>query len=254
MAARLAARPGLRELLLFGVAYLLYSLGRFVAIGDVDTAQENARSILQLEESLQLDVEDGVQAALDGSWLLWTLNHLYLAAQLVVVPGALIWLFRTSRSHYTLLRNTVLATWLIALPIYALFPVAPPRLADIGLVDTITTQTGVALDSKLTTSMYNEYAAVPSLHAGFALAVSVVLGAVATRRRWRLLAWTWAPLVSLSVVATGNHFVADIVAGLAVTAAGFAVGGLSSTVLRDRPAWRRSPAGSIQAATATASG
>ena len=85
-----------------------------------------------------------------------------------------------------LLRNTVLATWLIALPIYALFPVAPPRLADIGLVDTITTQTGVALDSKLTTSMYNEYAAVPSLHAGFALAVSVVLGAVATRRRWRL--------------------------------------------------------------------
>ena len=235
MTARLANRPGLRELLLFGVAYLLYSLGRFVAIGDVDTAQENARAILDMEQALQLDVEDGVQTALDGSVLLWVLNHLYLAAQLVVVPGALIWLFRRSRSHYTLLRNTVLATWLIALPIYALFPVAPPRLADIGLVDTITTQTGVALDSKLTTSMYNEYAAVPSLHAGFALAVSIVLGAAATRRRWKLVAWTWAPLVSLAVVATGNHFVTDIAAGLLVTAAGFAVGGLSPAALKRMP-------------------
>jgi hypothetical protein len=134
VAARLAGRPGLRELLLFGVAYLLYSLGRFVAIGDVD--------------------------------------------------GAL----RAAAQH-------VLATWLIALPIDALFPVAPPRLADIGLVDTITTQTGVALDSKLTTSMFNEYAAVPSLRAGFALAVSVVLGPVATRRRWRILAWCPSLLV-----------------------------------------------------------
>ena len=63
MTARLANRPGLRELVLFGVAYLLYSLGRFVAIGDVDTAQENARAILDMEQALQLDVEDGVQAA-----------------------------------------------------------------------------------------------------------------------------------------------------------------------------------------------
>ena len=75
------------------------------------------------------------------------------------------------------LRNTVLATWLIAMPIYALFPVAPPRLADIGMLDTITSGGGVRLDSALTTSFYNPLAAVPSLHAGFALAVGVALAA-----------------------------------------------------------------------------
>jgi hypothetical protein len=224
MLARLSRRPWGLELALFGLAYLLYSAGRFVAIGDVDTAVDNAEWIVRLEESLSLDIEQGIQEALDGSWLLWTLNHLYLAAQLIVVPGALIWLYRRSRSHYELLRNTVLATWLVALPIYALFPVAPPRLADIGLVDTITTQTGVALDSKLTTSMYNEYAAVPSLHAGFAVAVSAALAAVATRRRWKVLAWLWAPTIALAVIATGNHFVADIVAGVVVTVIGYAVG------------------------------
>jgi len=224
MLRSLSRRPGLRELALFLAAYLLYSAGRFVAIGDAGTAIDNAHGIVDLEQALHVDVEGGVQSALDGTWLLWVLNHLYLAAQLVVVPGALIVLFRRSRTHYELLRNTILATWLVALPIYAMFPVAPPRLADIGLVDTITSQTGVALDSKLTTSMYNEYAAVPSLHAGFAVAVSFALAAMATRRRWKVAAWLWAPTVALAVVATGNHFVTDIVAGVAVTVVGYLVG------------------------------
>src|SRR5262245_4449794 len=126
MLLRFCRRPGGRELALFGLAYLLYSLGRFVAIGDLGVATDNAHWIVDAERALSLDVEQAVQDALHGSWALWLLNHLYLAAQLVVVPGALIWLFRRSRSHYELLRNTVLATWLLALPIYALFPVAPP--------------------------------------------------------------------------------------------------------------------------------
>ena len=178
----IARRPWTRELTLFLGAYLLYSLGRFVAVGDVGVATDNAHAIVDLEQALSVDVEQGVQDAFDGTWALWALNHLYLAAQLIVVPGALVVLYRRSRGHYELLRNTVLATWLISLPVYALFPVAPPRLADIGLVDTITSQTGVALDSKLTTAFYNQYAAVPSLHAGFAVAVSAALAAAATRR------------------------------------------------------------------------
>jgi hypothetical protein len=220
----LLGRPWARELMLFLGAYLLYSLGRFVAVGDVAVATDNAHSIVDLERSLSVDVEQGVQDAFDGTLALWVLNHLYLAAQLVVVPGALIVLYRRSRGHYDLLRNTVLATWLISLPVYALFPVAPPRLADIGLVDTITTQTGMALDSNLTTAFYNQYAAVPSLHAGFAVAVGAALGAAATRRTWRVAAWLWGPVVCLAVVATGNHFVADIAAGVVITLAGYALG------------------------------
>ena len=218
-------RASSRELLLFLFAYALYSLGRLVAIGDVGVATDNAHSIVRAEESLGVDIEQGVQDAFDGTAALWLLNHLYLAAQLVVVPGALICLYRRSPGHYVLLRNTVLATWLIALPVYALFPVAPPRLADIGLVDTITSQTGLALDSKLTTSLYNQYAAVPSLHAGFALAVSAALAAAATGRLAKVAAWLWGPTVCLAVVATGNHFVADIAAGAAITVVGYGLGG-----------------------------
>ena len=220
----IARRPWARELILFLGAYVLYSLGRFVAVGDVGTATDHAHAIADLERSLDVDVERSVQHALDDSFALWVLNHVYLAAQLVVVPGALIVLYRRSRGHYALLRNAVIATWLLALPVYALFPVAPPRLADIGLTDTITSQTGLALDSKLTTSFYNQYAAVPSLHAGFALAVSAALAAAARRRWSRVGAGLWGPTVCLAVVATGNHFVTDIAAGVAITVLGYALG------------------------------
>ena len=168
------------------------------------------------------------------------LNNLYLAAQLIVVPGTLIVLYRRNHELYVKLRNTVLATWLIAMPIYALFPVAPPRLADIGMLDTITSGGGVRLDSALTTSFYNPLAAVPSLHAGFALAVGVALAA-SFRSPWlKALALSWAPIIGLAVVATGNHFVFDIAAGVVVTVAGYVVGNAVDRKFagRLRP-WRR---------------
>ena len=155
---------------------------------------------------------------------MWILNHLYLAAQLVVLHGSLIWLYHRSRPTYEKLRNTVLATWLISLPVYAAFPVAPPRMADIGLVDTITSQSGFSMDSSLTTSFYNELAAVPSLHVGFAFAIGIVV-ASATSNRWlKVAGLLWGPTIGLAVVATGNHFVFDIAAGVAASALGYGLG------------------------------
>jgi membrane-associated phospholipid phosphatase len=243
IASTMISRPlsllGRRELFLFLGAYLVYSASRYVSVGDLSTATGHAEWIVSLQQSVGVNIETSVQKALDGSWLIWVLNNLYLAAQLVVVPGTLIWLYRRNHDVYVKLRNTVLATWMIAIPIYALFPVAPPRLAGVGLVDTITQGGGVRLDSALTTSFYNELAAVPSLHAGFALAVAVALFA-AFRPRWaKVLALAWAPIVGLAVVATGNHFVFDIAAGLVVTVAGYVAGNAVDRRFAGRRPWRR---------------
>ena len=235
----LARRPWGRELLLFLVAYGLYSLGRLVAIGDVGVATDNAHSIVDLEQSLGVDVEQGVQDFFDGSLALWVLNHLYLAAQLVVVPGALVVLYRRSRSNYVLLRNTVLATWLIALPVYALFPVAPPRLADIGLVDTITdpdrARTGLEAD---------DLALQPVRGRARACTPGSPLRSAPRSRPprvagWRSSsAWLWGPAVSLAVVATGNHFLADIAAGVAITVVGYALGTATAAYVAREPRTR----------------
>jgi membrane-associated phospholipid phosphatase len=209
---------------IFLLAYLVYSMARWVAVGSVPSATAHAHWIVDLERSTSTNIEASVQHALTGTFVLWILNHLYLAAQLIVVPGALYVLYRKSQAAYERLRNTILATWLISIPVYALFPVAPPRLAGIGMVDTITQQTGFAMDSKLTTHFYNQFAAVPSLHVGFAFAVGIALAAATSNRWLKLLAHLWGPAIALAVVATGNHFVFDIVAGMIAAAAGYGIG------------------------------
>src|SRR3954467_13491077 len=174
---RLSPSPAAQlQLGLFLLAYLLYSAARWVTVGDIDVAKANAGWIMSVEHHLGVASEASVQHGLRGTWMLWILNHLYLAAQLVVLPGSLFFLYRRSRPLYEKLRNTILATWLLSIPIYAAFPVAPPRLpsiptcaafpwrpprlADVGLVDTITSQTGFSLNSKPPPSFYNELAAV----------------------------------------------------------------------------------------------
>jgi hypothetical protein len=214
-------RSGVRQLALFVAAYLVYNLSRWIITGHETIAQENARRIVNLEESVGLAVEGTVQRAFDGAAVAWLLSHLYVAAQFVVLPAVLLATYRWAPAVYRPLRNTVITTWLLAIPIHLLFPVAPPRLAGIGMQDTVTSLVPGGLTGR-TTMFFNPFAAVPSLHVGFAFALSIAVATVLPGR-WKLLALLWGPLVTLSVVATGNHFVVDAVAGLAVTAAGFLI-------------------------------
>jgi hypothetical protein len=239
-ATRIRVTPRARtQIGIFVFAYVLYSAARWLTVGDLGVAKAHAEWIVHLERHLGVASEASVQDAVDGTLVLWLLNHFYLAAQLIVVPGALIFLYRRSRPIYERLRNTILATWLISIPVYAAFPVAPPRLADMGLVDTISAQTGFAMDSKLTTSFYNQLAAVPSLHVGFAVAVGIALAAAVRHPLAKGIALLWGPTIGLAVVATGNHFVFDIAAGLMASALGYAAGRAASRATVRRP--RRMP-------------
>jgi hypothetical protein len=133
------------ELAPFAAAYLLYTAARWTFAGQLAEAREHADRIVGLERSAHVAIEGSIQRARDSDAASWLLSNVYLAAQLVVLPGALIWLYRRSRPVYRQLRTTVIATWLIAVPVCALFPVAPPRLARIGIADTVSSQAGVAL-------------------------------------------------------------------------------------------------------------
>jgi hypothetical protein len=218
---RLSSKPGARELAAFGAVYALYDGGRWAFAGHLPAARAHAHWVVDLERSLHVSVEGSVQRALDWGLASWLLSNVYLAAQLVVLPGALVWLYRRAPDVYRHLRNTVIGAWALAVPIFAGFPVAPPRLAGIGLRDTVSHQAGVALTGH-STIFYNPYAAVPSLHVGLAFAIGTAACA-AVRAPWaKAIALLWGPLVTLSVVATGNHYLFDVAAGLLVT--GFAYG------------------------------
>lgn len=211
------------QLLLFGAVYGAYMLARWVLIADTDTAVANAARIVDLERALAIGVEDAVQSALGTGLVGTALSVVYLLAQPLVIPAALVWVYRHDRAVYRVFRDTVLAAWLVALPIYALLPTAPPRLAGLGISDTVSTLTPVELQAPSSTAFFNPYAAVPSLHAGFAVAVGVAVALTLRRRSLRMAALAWGPLVILSTFATGNHFVLDAAAGVLVTLAGLGV-------------------------------
>jgi hypothetical protein len=224
MTARILQHPrsaAPRQFAIFLAAYVLYDVARWTTAGDLGPAVQHAQWVIGAERGLGIAVERSVQQALHQDVVMWLLSNVYLAAQLVVLPASLIWLYRHNRAIYRRLRDVVVATWLLAVPIYAAFPVAPPRLAGLGMTDTVSGQAAVALTGH-STIFYNPIAAVPSLHCGFAFAIGIAFYAAFKNPIARACALAWGPLVSLSVVATGNHYWFDIGAGVLVALAGFA--------------------------------
>jgi len=212
-----------REIALFAALYVIYTAARWLVHSHLSTALSNARWVISVEHDAHLGIEGSVQRALHFEPASWLLSNTYLAAQLVVPVIALVYTYSRARPIYISLRNTIIAIWLIAIPVFALFPVAPPRMAGIGLGEAASGGSAIGLTGH-STIFYNPYAAVPSLHVGVALAVSLALAAT-TRRRWlKVLALLWAPLVTLAVIATGNHYLFDVVTGALTAAVGYGLG------------------------------
>jgi membrane-associated phospholipid phosphatase len=103
------------------------------------------------------------------------------------------------------------------------FPTAPPRLANVGLEDTLRRLSNIDIGSQATKSYSNPVAAVPSLHAGWAVGVMIGVLRYSCNRAIRVLAVLYPIAVILTIVVTGNHFLFDAVAGILVMAIGFMV-------------------------------
>jgi membrane-associated phospholipid phosphatase len=231
-----------REIALFTGLYVIYTAARWLVNSHLSTALSNAHWVISVERDAHLGIEAPVQRALHFEPMSWLLSNVYLAAQLVVPVIVLIYTYMRARPIYISLRNTIIAIWLIAIPVFALFPVAPPRMAGIGLGEAATRGSAIGLTGH-STIFYNPYAAVPSLHVGVALAVSLALAA-AVRRRWlKMLALLWAPLVTLAVIATGNHYLFDVVTGALAAAIGYALGRRVTSLVN---APRRAPVRAVE--------
>jgi prepilin signal peptidase PulO-like enzyme (type II secretory pathway) len=104
------------------------------------------------------------------------------------------------------------------------FPVAPPRLmTSEGFIDTLSIISGIDLHAGSLSGWFNPFAAVPSMHFGYALMIGVVVAVLARHWAVRILALTYPLLVFITIVGTANHYVLDALAGGAVMLAAFGV-------------------------------
>lgn len=205
------------EAMFVAVLYLAGELVRGVARGGEPIAETHAATIVRLERSLHVFDEPAIQQATGHVGGLPTLlGYAYVSLHLAGTLAALVWVYRRGHRVYARLRNTLVLASALGLVGYALFPTAPPRLDGLGIADTVTAATSVNLDSSLVSSLYNPYAAVPSMHIGFSLIVGVAVARLARRPLWRVAGVLYPVFVLLVIVATGNHFFFDAAAGAAV--------------------------------------
>jgi PAP2 superfamily len=196
--------------------YGLYELARGLVGRDTAQADAHAHRLVALERSLHLFVEANVQRAVQTlPGLTSLLGVAYLTLHLAVTGGVLLWLHQRRPEGFPFIRTALLLASGLALVGFLLYPTAPPRLAGVGIVDTVSGG-HVDLNRGLVSSLYNPYAALPSMHIGYALIVAAGLLRHGRRLHVRAIGALYPPFVLLVIVATGNHFFLDAAAGALV--------------------------------------
>lgn len=232
--------PGWRILglqaLLVAAAALSYFGVRDLTEGARAAATANAHSLLDLERSLGISWERGLQSQVIGSDAFVTAaNWMYIYGHWPVIIATITWLFVRHPAEFYLLRNALFISGAIGLIIFVAFPVAPPRLGILEIVNTVT-QRSSSYRTLQPPALVNHYAAVPSLHFGWNLLVAVMVWRVSRAPAIRALAVLMVVAMGLAVIATANHYVIDVAAGAAVALTGLAAATLLPRVRRT-PDW-----------------
>ncbi|MFJ8030054.1 phosphatase PAP2 family protein [Streptomyces sp. NPDC096032] len=217
------------ELPLILLVYGCYSAGRLLARGDVSGAVDHGLSILRIEKLLHLNAEHPLNRLFTREpWLGVPADFWYASLHYLVTPAILVWLFRSRARYYRAARTWLMTSTFLGLIGFTLLPTCPPRLlsASHGFVDTMAQYSsygwwgGEASAPRGLGGMTNQYAAMPSLHCGWALWCGVLLWRHGGTRLTKVLGVAYPLLTAIVVMGTANHYFLDAVAGVAVMGVG----------------------------------
>jgi len=212
--------------------YWAYKLARTLTFLGEDTAFANAERVWDLERTLGLPSELAAQQALLGHpQLIEWINRYYMFVHLPAMAACLVFVYVRRPDIYPRLRAGLIGMTALSLVVHLTFPLAPPRMLEsLGFVDTGAVYGPSVYGPPEETSLLNQYAAMPSLHVGWAVLVAAALIA-ATRSRWRWLWLVHPTITTMAVVTTANHYWIDGIAACVLLAA--------MTILLERLQWLR---------------
>lgn len=249
LARALARNDLVRQVVIVVGSFEVYEVARHFIEPNWSAAVANAHRILHLEQALHFAWEQSMQARfLELPELVRAMNVFYFVGHFVLTGVFFTWLYFRSRHGFRSFRNGFLIATAISLLIHWKFPTAPPRLAQVGLEDTLRQLSDIDIGSRTKASYSNPVAAVPSLHAGWAVGVACGVVRYTRSRAVKGMAILYPLLVVLTIVVTGNHFFLDAVAGVIVMAVGFLA---ASALVRREPSSRE---GGVILASATRGG
>jgi membrane-associated phospholipid phosphatase len=202
-----------------------YQVARGVADRDPTRAFANGWRVIDVEQRFAGLGELTLQGWTQSSRVLETLvSWTYWNSEFTVIGLALLWVYFRRNAAFTRFRNTILLANVLGLLGYVFLPTAPPRLfTSMGFTDTLSQFGGLNHGSGLVELASNPYAAMPSLHAADALIAGVILASVVRRPVWKAVWILWPAWVWFAVMATGNHFWLDVVAGIVLAVISLAI-------------------------------
>lgn len=207
------------EALVLGILLLAYRWVRYLADGQVTVAKANAIWLWGVERVMALPTETELQ-----HWvfsvepvIVKAANVYYVWAHFPVTAMVFFWLFVWFRPAYPRVRAELVLLTVAGLLLHVLFPLAPPRLMpDFGTFDTMLLIGPSAYPAE-SDGIANQFAAMPSLHVGWALLVAIAVTRVLdSPLRW--LAWLHPALTMAVVVVTANHYWLDALVAAALLA------------------------------------
>ena len=217
------------ELPLILLVYACYSAGRLLVRGNISGAVDHGVTILRIEKFLHINAEHPLNRLFTReAWLGVPADFWYASLHYLVTPAILVWLFRSHAVRYRAARTWLMTSTFFGLIGFTLLPTCPPRLlsAGHGFVDTMAQYSsygwwgGEASAPRGLGGMTNQYAAMPSLHVGWALWCGVMLWRYGRTPATKVAAVAYPLLTTIVVMGTANHYFLDAVAGAAVMGVG----------------------------------
>lgn len=223
-------KRGVIELTFLTFLYVGYSASRLLASNDFPAARGRALELLNFEKAWRIDYEKPLNDLFARNDILGLFGSFwYATTHYFVTAAVLIWLYRRSASQYVTARRALVVATIIGLAFYLSLPTAPPRLINGAYIDILSqhAQAGWwgadASAPRGLGGMTNELAALPSLHAGWALWIAFVFVRAGLPRIVQYLGFLYAATMAFVIVGTANHWVLDVVVGWLVVIVGLAL-------------------------------
>ena len=211
-----------REVALVLFGYFAYFLVRGFTQGSEAQAVSHAQRIVGFEKAAGFFWEPAIQRqVVDHHWIVTAANWMYIYGHWPLIACVAGWLLAKRPAAFSIFRTAFFISGAIGIIIFVTFPVAPPRLADVGVVDTVTMYSN-SYRVLQPPAFVNQYAAVPSLHFGWDMLIGIAL---ITQSPWRLVKVAGAIIPALmfgAIVLTANHYIFDAFAGGIVAFTGLA--------------------------------
>ncbi|MCW2770100.1 MAG: phosphatase family protein [Aeromicrobium sp.] len=205
--------------------------------GSADEAVRHASNIVEWEQHLGLYVEKALAEPVASSPVLATMaNWVYIWGHWPVITATMLWTGIWHRKAFVRLRDAMIVSGLLGMMIFVAYPVAPPRLAGLGFVDTVS-ERSLSYRVLQPPAFVDQYAAMPSLHAGWNVLVGIAIVSSASSLALRVFGLVMPALMAVAVMATANHYVLDVIAGVVLVL----VGHLAALVLGRRRTRRLRP-------------